>query len=59
MNDAKECLERFMNAVRCARKSNFEPGKKLVDGIRKRFGERAAHVAAKELKAFIRSDKKA
>lgn len=48
-----------MNAVRCARKSNFEPGKKLVDGIRKRFGERAAQVAAKELKAFIRSDKKA
>lgn len=57
--ERNECLERFLAAVRDARRGDYSRAKALVESVRREQGDRAANTAREELWAYTQSDKKA
>lgn len=55
----KECLNRFLAAVRDGRSGNYTKAGEIVERVRKAAGDAAAETAKKELWAYIKGDKKA
>ncbi|WP_196217771.1 hypothetical protein [Burkholderia cenocepacia] len=56
---SKECLGRFMAAVRDARMGRNGKARALIASVRDRHGEAAAEIARRELRKYVDSEKKA
>jgi hypothetical protein len=59
MASPAESRERFLAAVRDARKGHYAPGNRLIESVRQRFGDKAAEIQRKELRNYVDSGKKA
>ncbi|MDN7429003.1 hypothetical protein [Burkholderia sp. AU45388] len=55
----KECLDRFMAAVRDARAGRNGKARALIASVRERHGVAAAEIARRELRNYVDSGKKA
>ncbi|WP_269501081.1 hypothetical protein [Burkholderia sp. IMCC1007] len=55
----KECLDRFMAAVRDARVGRNGKARALIGSVRERHGDAAAEIARRELRKYVDSEKKA
>ncbi|MEB2544054.1 MULTISPECIES: hypothetical protein [Burkholderia cepacia complex] len=55
----KECLDRFMAAVRDARAGRNGKAHALIAAVRERNGSAAAEIARRELRNYVDSEKKA
>jgi hypothetical protein len=55
----RDCLNRFLAAVRDGRSGNYTKAGEIVERVRKTAGDRAAETAKKELWAYMRSGKNA
>jgi hypothetical protein len=54
-----ECRDRFMAAVRAARRGDHRLGNQLIRDVRQRHGDKAAEIQRRELRNYVDSEKKA
>jgi len=57
--EIRECRDRFLSAVRDARRGDSRKTHSLVERVRERFGDTAADIQLHELQAYTRSDRPA